>query len=61
MTSIVSSLLHDAETTRRVARVLLKHVGPKDKAEALSILRSRIGVYTRDTSVISLEVDSYFA
>lgn len=60
MTSIVSSLLHDDETTRRVARVLLKHVGPKNKAEAMRILQSRIGVYTNDNSAIAKEVDSYF-
>ena len=61
MTSIVSSLLHDAETTRRVARVLLRHVAPKNKAEAMNILHSRIGVYTSDKSAIIKEVDSYFA
>jgi len=60
MTSIVSSLLQDTETTRRVARVLLRHVGPKDKAEAISILHSRIGIYSCDKSAIAKEVDNYF-
>lgn len=60
MTSIVSTLLHDGETTRRVARVLLKHIGPKDRGEAHAILHSRIGVYTYDTSAIAQEIDSYF-
>ncbi|PHZ83314.1 hypothetical protein [Paremcibacter congregatus] len=60
MTCIVSTLLHDSETTRRVARVLLKHIGPKDRTEAYSILHSRIGVYTYDTGAITQEIDSYF-
>jgi len=61
MTSIISSLLSDAETTRRIARVLLKHVGPRNRTEAIKILHSRIGVYTNDNSVIAKEVDSYFS
>lgn len=60
MTSIIPSLLNDDETTRRVSRVLLRHVGPKNKAEAMSILHSRIGIYTSDDSAITKEVDSYF-
>lgn len=60
MTSIISSLLDDAETTRRIARVLLKHVGPKNKAEAIRILNSRIGIYTNSNSAITREVDRYF-
>jgi len=60
MTSIVPSLLSDAETTHRIAQVLLRHIGPKDKTEAFRILSSRIGVYVKDKKAISTEVDNYF-
>jgi len=60
MTSIVPTLMHDGETARRVARVLLKHIGPRSKDEAINILNSRIGVYTRNDSALQQEVDQYF-
>ncbi|NOZ42370.1 MAG: hypothetical protein GXP02_04290 [Alphaproteobacteria bacterium] len=60
MASIISTLLHDGETTRRVARVLLRHVGPKDKEEATRMLYRRIGIYACDNNAITTEVEHYF-
>ncbi|MCF8473618.1 MAG: hypothetical protein K9G26_02895 [Emcibacter sp.] len=58
--STISTLLHDVETTRRVARVLLKHVGPQNKTEAMTILHSRIGAYVSDNNAFIKEIDQYF-
>ncbi len=60
MTSIIPSLLEDVATTRRIARVLLKHVRPKNKEEAISILNSRLGIYMNNNSAITNEVERYF-
>ncbi len=60
MTGIISTLLHEPETTGRLARVLLKHVGPKDRDEAIDMLYKRIGVYACDRRAITREVDHYF-
>jgi len=60
MTSIVPTLMQDSETARRVARVLLKHIGPRNRDEAITILDSRIGVYIENNSALITEVDRYF-
>lgn len=60
MTSVISTLLQDQDATRRVARVLLKHIGPKNREEATRMLHKRIGVYACDSKAITREVDHYF-
>lgn len=49
------------DATRRLARVLLKYADPKNKADAMNILHSRIGVYSVDNSVIKKVAESYFS
>lgn len=60
MKDVFPTLMRDPETTRRVARVLLKHIAPKDRADAIRILDSRIGVYSNHDKVIIREIEQYF-
>ncbi|WP_138379935.1 hypothetical protein [Luteithermobacter gelatinilyticus] len=60
MTSIIPHLLQDDEAASRVARVLLRHVRPRTKDEALHLLDSKLGVYLQDRTSLSKEVDQYF-
>jgi len=50
----------DGEGVRRVARVLLNHVEPRDRREAVSLLCSRLGSYADEDHVLRYEVDRYF-
>ncbi|WP_321391794.1 hypothetical protein [Emcibacter sp.] len=60
MESIVPELIHDPETARRIARVLLKHIRPRDKEEAREILKGRLGVYVAGKDSLDQEIDLYF-
>ncbi|WP_417317821.1 hypothetical protein [Emcibacter sp.] len=60
MESIVPELIHDPETARRIARVLLKHIRPRNRDEAREILEGRLGVYVTRKESLDQEIDSYF-
>ena len=60
MHSIVPELIQDSETTQRIARVLLKHIRPKNKEEAREILKGRLGVYVTKKESLDQEIDRYF-
>lgn len=61
MAIFIPEFFHDKDTTRRVARVMLKYTKPKDREEAYRILDSRLGIYIRDYQSLNCEVDKYFA
>ncbi|MFC7050458.1 hypothetical protein [Emcibacter nanhaiensis] len=60
MPSIVPELIQDTETTQRIARVLLKHIRPKNKEEAREILKGRLGVYVTKKENLDQEIERYF-
>lgn len=51
---------YDPEGVRRVARVLLRHVAPRNREEAHYILEGRLGVYAMADSVLRAEINRYF-
>mgnify|MGYP005843233307 CR=1 FL=1 len=51
---------YDSEGLRRVARVLLNHVGPRDREEAASLLTGHLGSYADREPMLHYEVDRYF-
>lgn len=61
MAIFIPEFIHDKDTARRVARVMLKYTKPKTEEEAYRILDSRLGVYIRDYQSLSQEVEKYFA
>ena len=56
----LAAMDYDREGVRRVARVLLRHVRPRDRGTAYEVLDGRLGIYVKDRAAIRAEVDRYF-
>jgi hypothetical protein len=52
---------YDLGGVRRVAGVLLRHVRPRSRSEALTLLDEKLGVFIFDRTVLDAEVSRYFA